>query len=480
MNLMEESFQNKEKKRKSKAPTIILISIIVLFIAIIVIAGYLMYIQNSQLRVFLNGQQNDKVKQLLLFEDDTVYVPIKEISSYLNYESFNGEYTDKSEEQNKCYVQSQNEVANFTLQSEEINKLDLTTNNNYESVYIKKPVIARNGILYVSSEGMEKAFNLKFEYNKDKNRIYIYTMPYLIESYTNQVLDYGYSGLDENFVNQKAVLQNLLVVNKENNKYGVIDSEGNVLIEPKYDSITYIPSTETDFLVKANGKVGIISKSKETKVKLIYDNIELIDESTGLYVVEIDNKYGVIDKKGNIKIHIENDEIGIDISRFEQNNIKNKYLLVDNLIPVKKDNLWALYNKSGKQVTEFKYDSFGYIASNNKNAINLLMIPDYNVLVASKDKKYTLLNSSGEELMGIVADDIYMSINKGEKRYTIFANDKTYDAIAYLDAKGVSSNASQKSSNSVDNTSKENNNTTNGNKTKQNTTNNSNSKNNNT
>ena len=43
---------------------------------------------------------------LLIKEDGTVNAPIKEIAEYLGYESFNGEYADKSEEISKCYVQS--------------------------------------------------------------------------------------------------------------------------------------------------------------------------------------------------------------------------------------------------------------------------------------------------------------------------------------------------------------------------------------
>ena len=55
------------------------------------------------------------------------------------------------------------------------------------------------------------------------------------------------------------------------------------------------------------------------------------------------------------------------------------------------------------------------IASNNKNALNLLEIPDYNVFVACKDNKYTLVNASGQELFTTVADDIYDNIRRREE-----------------------------------------------------------------
>ncbi len=444
MNLIEESFQNKEQKKKKRTSIIILSIIILLVIAIISIAAYLIYLQNSTLKLFLNGKENDKLKQLLMIESDgTVYVPIKEVAEYLEYESYNGEYMEKSEETSKCYVQNEKEVANFTLGSNKIYKLDLTdSKENYEYAYAKNPVKASNGVLYASSEMIEQAFNVSFQYDQEKNRIQIYTMPYLIQNYSSRILDYGYAEISDVFANQKTILKDMIVVKKDKDKdiYGVITVQGDVILENKYDNITYLPNVG-DFLVETNKKVGILSKSGQTKVQIIYDSIELMDSDAKLYVAEKDDKYGVIDFNGNIKVYIENDEIGMDISQFDKNNIKSKYLLMENLIPVRRDKLWALYDKNGKQIVDFKYDVFGYVASNSKNnTFNLLVIPDYNVLVACTNKKYTLLNSSGEELFAPVADAIYMTIEGQKKHYEILANNQQHDAEELLDKSGISVN----------------------------------------
>lgn len=445
MNLIEESFQNKEEKKKKKSTKIVLAAIIFVIIIIISIVAYLVYLQSTVMTLTIDGKANEKLKSLLVFESDgTIYAPIKEIATYFGYESYNGEYSDKSEEPSKCYVQSQNEIANFELGENKIYKLDLTEKNaNYEYVYMKKPVKAINGVLYVSTEGLEKAFNISFEYNQEVNKVTIWTLPYLYQYYTSKVLDYGYAELNSEFVNQKSILKNQLVVLKNKNKkqYGVIDVDGTVILEAKYDNITYLHNTG-DFLVESDKKVGILSSSGETKVQIIYDSIELMDSDAGLYVAKKDNQYGVIDIKGNIKIYIENDEIGMDISKFSQNNIKSKYILADNLIPVRKDKYWGLYDKNGNQLVEYKYDSLGYIASNNKEALNLLVIPNYNVLVACKDRKYTLVNSSGSELFATVADDIYMTISGGEKHYYITVNDKKMDAEEWLNRNGITANKS--------------------------------------
>ena len=146
MNIIEESLQTKEEKSKKMTSKIILGAIILLIILIIGITSYLMYIKNSQLKLTLDGQVNEKFKDMLIIENDgTIYIPIKEVAGILGYDSYNGEYSDKSEEQSKCYIQNENEVANFSLGSNKIYKLDLTTSTeNYEYVYSKKPVKAIN------------------------------------------------------------------------------------------------------------------------------------------------------------------------------------------------------------------------------------------------------------------------------------------------------------------------------------------------
>ena len=162
---------------------------------------------------------------------------------------------------------------------------------------------------------------MSFEYNQNENRVYIYTLPYLVQAWSPSVLDYGYTGISEVFANQKAILNNMLVVSRETNSetYAVIDLEGKTILEAKYDNITYLPETG-DFKVEVDGKVGILSNKGETRIQIIYDDIELMDSDEGLYVASNNGKYGVIDTRGNIKIYIENDEVGMDISPFSENN----------------------------------------------------------------------------------------------------------------------------------------------------------------
>jgi hypothetical protein len=463
MNLIDESVDYKKKDNSKKIARIILIFIALIIIAIISVLGVLMYIKNKELKLYIDGNVNDKVKNMMEVDNDgTVYFPVKDIASYLGYQSYNGEYTDKSEDANKCYVQNDNEIANFVLNSNKIYKLALeNSDGNYNYYYANKPVKAINGKLYISSDALANAFNLSFTYDTDSNRVYIYTMPYLIESYSAKVLDYGYDSISDNFINQKAVLNSMLVVTKNQGKsYAVIDLKGNAIIEAKYDNIEYLENTG-DFLVTSNNKVGIISSKRETKVQLLYDSLELVDSDSGLFIAKKDNKYGIIDSKGNIKVYIEYDEIGIDNTKFEKNNIKNKYLLDNGMIPAKKDKYWGAFDKNGKTVLNFEYDSFGYTATSNREAINLLIIPDYNLMVVCQNKKYALVSSTGDMVIRPVLDDVYMTISSGKKYYYMNVSDRKIDIIEFLDEQ--SPNITKNSSNET------NNNTTSENKSEENT-----------
>ena len=457
MNLIDESVDYKKKDNSKKIARIILIFIALIIIAIISVLGVLMYIKNKELKLYIDGNVNDKVKNMMeVDEDGTVYFPVKDIASYLGYQSYNGEYTDKSEDANKCYVQNDNEIANFVLNSNKIYKLALeNSDGNYNYYYANKPVKAINGKLYISSDALANAFNLSFTYDTDSNRVYIYTMPYLIESYSAKVLDYGYDSISDNFINQKAVLNSMLVVTKNQGKsYAVIDLKGNAIIEAKYDNIEYLENTG-DFLVTSNNKVGIISSKRETKVQLLYDSLELVDSDSGLFIAKKDNKYGIIDSKGNIKVYIEYDQIGIDNTKFEKNNIKNKYLLDNGMIPAKKDKYWGAFDKNGKTVLNFEYDSFGYTATSNREAINLLIIPDYNLMVVCQNKKYALVSSTGDMVIRPVLDDVYMTISSGKKYYYMNVSDRKIDIIEFLDEQSpnITKNSSDET---INNTTSEN------------------------
>ena len=68
----------------------------------------------------------------VIFEGEDVYVPIRDFASYVGYSSYNGDYKQYVEDTTKCYVQSTNEVASFSLNSNKTNTNH--THNNVSSL----------------------------------------------------------------------------------------------------------------------------------------------------------------------------------------------------------------------------------------------------------------------------------------------------------------------------------------------------------
>ena len=81
-------------------------------------------------------------------------------------------------------------------------------------------------------------------------------------------------------------------------------------------------------------------------------------------------------------------------------------------------------------------------------------------MVACKDGKYTLINSSGQQPFSAFVDDIYLVISSNQEHYYMRANDKTYDVEEYLDRIGVR-NTNEASSNNTTSTNTSSNTTSN-------------------
>ena len=88
----------------------------------------------------------------------------------------NGSYISKSEEITECYVECADEVAMFKLNSNQLYKILLSKTQkslNYERYNIDKPVKSIEGELYTTIDGIEKAFNVSWNYDKDNMRMKI-------------------------------------------------------------------------------------------------------------------------------------------------------------------------------------------------------------------------------------------------------------------------------------------------------------------
>ena len=276
-----------------------------------------------------------------------------------------------------------------------------------------------------------KGYNVLISYDEKKKLFTIYTLDNLIKKQSDKLNkksfgNYGKLVYEKNDLNNnKSIFEDVLIVRTTNNKYGLLT--GNLekfILEPKYDNIDYFPNSKT-FSVESNGKVGLFDKDGTRKIALIYDSIISMGKNTNLYVVKSNNLYGVIDinksENDNIIIYPQYDKIGINVSSFAYNGVKNGYILLDELIPVKQGKYWALYNKNGKQVSDgFKYTNIGCNkVKSGKNIYALLQIPELKTLVVSdQSDKYGFVDINGNDnIVSFILDQVYIKTSEGEDSY---------------------------------------------------------------
>ncbi len=453
------SYKQTESQLKAKKwMKIIGIILFLLLVLCIALVGAIYYIQLTELKISMDGKSNTALKDILIIQNGKVYVPIRAFAQTVGYQSSNGGYKQYTEDATKCYVESQNEVATFSLDSNKIYKVVLEDGNNDNEYYeIDEPVVMINDQLCTTIEGAKIAFNISMSYDQNNNSITIYTLPYLVTYYTSKFQNAGIAENNASFSNQKALLYNMIIVKNEENHYGVYNLNGKEILGIKYSKIKFIESTQEFIVTTVEGKMGIMLHDSTTKISPEYDDIKQIDKDSGLYLVKNNNKQGVVNSVGSIVIFLEYDQVGIDITKYGD-DVENQYLLYNKCIPVKQNNKWGLFDKTGRKITEVKYDDLGCAVdsktSGAQNGRSVLLIPDYEGIVVKTGNVYGVIDSEGKELIKSVLNSVYAITASGETTYYMTSNNQVLNVIDYIKkyVKNSATNSDNSQTNTITNT----------------------------
>lgn len=171
-----------------------------------------------------------------------------------------------------------------------------------------------------------------------------------------------------------------------NDKWGVINSKGEIVIEAKYDNMVIIPD--------------------QTKGVFIYQ--ENVDLENGTY-----NSYA-IDEKGN-KLFTSYDEI-----EAMQNIDKNGIVFYDDtVLKVSKDGKYGLINFNGKEILKPEYDEINPLTKVSKSFVTV------------KDGKKGLADNAGSIIIDNLYTDIEALTDKYEDGYIVKDENGKYGLINY-------------------------------------------------
>lgn len=233
---------------------------------------------------------------------------------------------------------------------------------------------------------------------------------------------------------------------KVNNKYGLIDLNGNILIEPKMEYL----GTFFDGLTPASnedGKVGFINKRGDFIIKPIFDFASSFYSSANAAVVMINGLWGAIDRKGDFIVQPLH-ELAKTIPK------SNEYFMF------MKNGKYALFRKNVR-ITDYvfdeghgNFDESRYIVAKKEGKLgvidlegntiidfkyNSLTIPsksESNFVVFKKDFKTGVLNKKGEEVLPAGLYDFISSFSNGrafaKKGEDIYLLDENHKIIKTL------------------------------------------------
>lgn len=264
---------------------------------------------------------------------------------------------------------------------------------------------------------------------------------------------------------------------KKDNKYGLIDLDGNIITQAIYDEISAVLDKTGSILVKTDSKYGVLDYKGNVVIETKFDEIssdgycseESWYEKTG-YIVSQKNKdgvsFGYVDYKGKIILdtkyetleraleYDEEDIYLIVMQKGKKGVFKNKKKLIDlnfqdvnyselsKVFIVNKNGRYGFYNLDGKVILKPEYSHYS-IAGNyisvekaGKTELfdingNLVNTNSYTKMIATKNPSYFIAEDE-EGFYSIISKDVkidgkYTQVQYAFDNYFIFTepNGKT-------------------------------------------------------
>ena len=153
-------------------------------------------------------------------------------------------------------------------------------------------------------------------------------------------------------------LQNKIIVKNAYNRYGVIDTTFNFLIDTSYENLKPISSNLNYLIYVRNGKSGAMDYTEKKLLTKNYEEIkydEHYEQERDIFKVKLNGKWGVVDFENTILVPFEYDSI-----KFlgHWNRPKEKLWVVG------KDKRFGVIDEKNALFIPFKYHGISHLAGN--------------------------------------------------------------------------------------------------------------------
>lgn len=243
--------------------------------------------------------------------------------------------------------------------------------------------------------------------NENQNNEFIFDYVGIYDDYTVISINNKKAVIDNEFnCKIKSEYDDIIPLNirlfkiQKNNKWGVIDENGSIIIPLDYDYMLYNPDINDKLLVvKQAEKFGIIDNKNNTVVKFEYDFIWSADFIS--FMALKNNKFGVIDQNNEIIIPFIYDSIEQYDEFFVVSQLTHE-IKCDRLgIKTEDKTLYGIINSKNEFILPLIYDS---VEQSTKNKKLLVARKDNeemtfgvfkNIIVKQKSGKYSILQKDG-------------------------------------------------------------------------------------
>lgn len=216
---------------------------------------------------------------------------------------------------------------------------------------------------------------------------------------------------------------------KQNDSYGLIDKNLNILIEPIYDGL-FKGEKSSLLLAKKKDKYGYLDTEGRVVIPFEYEIGTL--EKNGLMVVKKDNKIGVINHKNEVVVNFDYDGIYYENPKNFVGIKNGEYFLINTFgEKIKIDASWMGVQNGSKMFYE-KDGKFGIFDFEKKyitkNIYDELSQNYSQLIIALKQGKYGLINSDGETKLSFIFDYIlpvgknYFKVGDDNSGYVALVN----------------------------------------------------------
>lgn len=321
--------QETEKKQQPKGKKIVLMLLIISIILLMLVLVMIFALQGNKTKTLglsVNGKDVQIIEGMLTSDESGVnYISLRQLSSLIGYEYLRGGYLQYIEDNTKCYLQDESQIIGFEANSNQIYKTIRNSETDYEYYKLNNNILQLNDVLYIALDDLNVACNAIYAFSNENYKIAINTSEYLLQEYAKTFTEKGLK-INDDFNNKKAVAYNMIIVANESGRMGVVNSNLESIIGHKYTTMEF-DEFSNNFIVSDENKYGIISKQGNIIADLKYESIRIINYSPLLYEVKLNNKYGVLNETGKLIVNIEYDKLGFT----ENSNLNEPTLIVENL-----------------------------------------------------------------------------------------------------------------------------------------------------